>query len=332
MDSESHGSSKKDPAWKYAHLADPTGKNKNDIICNFCGKLTKGGICRAKQHIVGGFRNAKGCQKCPPHVREEIKDYMLRKVEEKKQGNLLPDFDDMEDYGVDEEDEIQMVGPRNKRSGGTSGSSMASSKAPSSKKPKEKGPIDLYFTPDAEMVVRSRKEGKGKQTTINEVCKKELRDKACREVARWMYDAGIPFNAVNYPSFAVAIEAIGQFGPGLKPPSYHEVRVPLLRKEVEHTRDLMKGHQEEWARYGCSIMSDGWKDEIAKKDIINFLVNSPKGSVFIKSVDASHTVKSGNLLFKLLDDMVEQIGEANVIQVVTDNASNYVAAGRIQFE
>ena len=39
-----------------------------------------------------------------------------------------------------------------------------------------------------------------------------------------MYDAGIPFNAVNYPSFAIAIEGIEQFGPGMKPPSYHEVR------------------------------------------------------------------------------------------------------------
>ena len=68
-----------------------------------------------------------------------------------------------------------MVGPRSKSSS-TSGSSIASSKAPSSKKPREKGPIDLYFTPDAEMVVQSRKEGKGKQTTINKVCKKELRD------------------------------------------------------------------------------------------------------------------------------------------------------------
>ena len=85
---------------------------------------------------------------------------------------MLPNFDDMEDYGIDEEDEIQMVDPRSKRSGGTNRSFMASSKAPSSKKPREKGPIDLYFTPDAEMVVQSRKESKGKQTTINEVCKK----------------------------------------------------------------------------------------------------------------------------------------------------------------
>ena len=59
------------------------------------------------------------------------------------------------------------------------------------------------------MVVHSKKEDKGKQTTINEVCKKELRNKACRELAKWMYDVGIPFNVMNYPSFAAAIEAIG---------------------------------------------------------------------------------------------------------------------------
>ena len=72
-----------------------------------------------------------------------------------------------------------------------------------------------------------------KQSTINEACKKELREKAYRDIARWMYDAAIPFNAVNYPSFDVMIESIGQYGVGLKPPSFHEVRVPLLKKRNE---------------------------------------------------------------------------------------------------
>ena len=30
-------------------------------------------------------------------------------------------------------------------------------------------------------------------------------------------------------------------------------------------------------------------------------------------------------LFELLDSWVEEVGEANVVQVITDNASNYVA-------
>ncbi|XVE84039.1 hypothetical protein DITRI_Ditri16bG0136800 [Diplodiscus trichospermus] len=45
------------------------------------------------------------------------------------------------------------------------------------------------------------------------------------------------------------IEAIGQYGVGMKPPSFHEVRVPLLRKEVDSVTALMKSYKEEWAKY-----------------------------------------------------------------------------------
>jgi len=37
-------------------------------------------------------------------------------------------------------------------------------------------------------------------------------------------------------------------------------------------------------------------------------------------------------MFELLDNMVEEIGEEHVVQVVTDGASNLVAAGRMLME
>ena len=67
---------------------------------------------------------------------------------------------------------------------------------------------------------------------------------------------------------------------------------------------------------------------MVQKDIVNLLMNSPKGSVFIRSMDVSDVVKDANLLFKILDDLVEEVGEENVVQVVTDNASNYVKTGK----
>ncbi|KAK8483419.1 hypothetical protein V6N13_028402 [Hibiscus sabdariffa] len=91
-------------------------------------------------------------------------------------------------------------------------------------------------------------------------------------------------------------ESIGQYGPGLKVPSVHELRVPLLKKEVEDTQKVMEDHKKEWAEKGYSILLDGWRDSIAQKDIVNFLVNSPKGSVFIKSVDVSEIVKDDDWL------------------------------------
>ena len=123
------------------------------------------------------------------------------------------------------------------------------------------------------------------------------------------------------------IEAVGQFGPGMKPPIMHELRVPLLNNEVEETNKQIEEHKVEWAQKG-SILSDGWRDSVVSKDIVNFLVNSPKGSVFIKSMDVSEIVKDARLLYQMLDDMVEEVGESNVVQVVTDNASNYVKAGK----
>ncbi|KAH1206540.1 hypothetical protein GmHk_16G046961 [Glycine max] len=48
--------------------------------------------------------------------------------------------------------------------------------------------------------------------------------------------------------------------------------------------------------------------------------------MFLKSVDGSDFVKTGEKLFELLDAIVEEVGEENVVQVVTDNGSNYVLA------
>ena len=71
----------------------------------------------------------------------------------------------------------------------------------SSKKPRQKGPMDHFFTPNAEMVVQNQRSGKMNQTTINDAYKKEARERACTLITRWMYEAVIPFNAVTYPSF-----------------------------------------------------------------------------------------------------------------------------------
>ena len=73
-------------------------------------------------------------------------------------------------------------------------------------------------------------------------------------------------------------------------------------------------------------MSDGWTNG-KSRCLINFLVNSPAGTWFMKSIDASDTIKNGELMFHYLDGVVEEIGEENVVQVITDNASNYVNAG-----
>ncbi|KAL4349645.1 hypothetical protein AHAS_Ahas10G0062700 [Arachis hypogaea] len=107
--------------------------------------------------------------------------------------------------------------------------------------------------------------------------------------------------------------AVGSFGPNLPALSYPTLRVPLLNEEFEYTKGLLK---------------DAWMDK-RQRSIINFLVNAPAGTIFLKSIDTSDYVKTGEKLFELLDDVVEKIGEYNIVQVVTDNRSNYVLAGKL---
>ncbi|XP_028100090.1 uncharacterized protein LOC114299529 [Camellia sinensis] len=71
-------------------------------------------------------------------------------------------------------------------------------------------------------------------------------------------------------------------------------------------------------------MSDG-----KSRSLTNFLVNNPSGTVFIKSIDTSGAIKNSMKLFEMLDDIVNEIGEENVVQVVTDSASPYIGAGRL---
>lgn len=83
------------------------------------------------------------------------------------------------------------------------------------------------------------------------------------------------------------------------------------------------------AKHGCSIMSDGWTDGRGRT-LINFLINSPGGTMFVKSIDASADVKTGQAIFQMLDKFVgDDVGESNVVQLVTDNGANYVLAGKV---
>ncbi|XP_060215620.1 uncharacterized protein LOC132642440 [Lycium barbarum] len=75
-------------------------------------------------------------------------------------------------------------------------------------------------------------------------------------------------------------------------------------------------------------MADGWSDR-KQRTLINFLVNSPYGTVFMESIDSSSFVKTGEKLCELLDRYVERVGEQNVVQVISDNGSNFVLAGQL---
>ena len=74
-------------------------------------------------------------------------------------------------------------------------------------------------------------------------------------------------------------------------------------------------------------MADGWTEKRGRT-LINFLVNCPRGTMFVEAVDASGYSKDGRKLFELLDKFVEKVGKENVVQVIIDSVTANVLAGK----
>jgi len=104
------------------------------------------------------------------------------------------------------------------------------------------------------------------------------------------------------------LEFIGQYGPGYRSPTMHDIREPLLERAVNGTTELRKKHEESWKEYECTLMSDGWTDT-SHRHIINFLANSLAGTFFLGSVDASSEIANAQLLADLLEQQVDKIGK-----------------------
>ena len=63
-----------DPGWKYAYW--PELSNKDKIACLLCGGEVRGGIKRFKQHLAGGYGDAKICPQVSTEIRREMTAYL----------------------------------------------------------------------------------------------------------------------------------------------------------------------------------------------------------------------------------------------------------------
>ena len=102
---------------------------------------------------------------------------------------------------------------------------------------------------------------------------------------------------------------------GYVPPSFDRLRTTLLAQEKEHINRLLQPIKDTWKKKGVSVVSDGWSDR-QRRPLIN---------VFLKAIDASGNIKDAEYVANLFIQVIKDLGEANVVQIVTDNASNYKA-------
>ena len=116
-------------------------------------------------------------------------------------------------------------------------------------------------------------------------------------------------------------------GVGVQPPSAFEIRHKYLDIEYKEMKEYVDNFKTKWEKYGCTIMCDGWTGP-TRLSIINFMVYCKGHTIFLKSVDASDKIKDHQYIYGLLKYVVKEVGEKNVVQIVTDNGSAFVKAGK----
>ena len=99
-------------------------------------------------------------------------------------------------------------------------------------------------------------------------------------------------------------------------------------QELEVYMNTLKA---KWPVYGCTTMCDGWSSR-TRKPIINFMVYCDRSMIYLSSVDTTNIPKTTYYIFSLMDKIVEEVGEENVVQVVTDNEASFKAAGMLLME
>ncbi|KAI3908421.1 hypothetical protein MKW92_025562, partial [Papaver armeniacum] len=160
------------------------------------------------------------------------------------------------------------------------------------------------------------------QTSIPRMMDRKDKDAVDMKVALCFFQNNIAFNVIQTQGFIEMVKAIADYGIGYMLPSYSTLRTKLVvntRASVEQYVNIVK---DSWSITGCTLMSDIWTD-MKRRSFINVVAYSPKGAVFLKSVERSGEQNTGLFIREILMPVIEEIGPENVVQIFTDNASNY---------
>ena len=121
------------------------------------------------------------------------------------------------------------------------------------------------------------------------------------------------------------IDTIAKVGPGIKGPIGYQIGNAYLEEKVQELEVYINTLKAKWPVYGCTIICDGWSSR-TRKPIINFMVYCDRSMIYLSSVDTTNLPKTADYIFSLMDKIVKDVGEENIVQVVTNNETSFKAA------
>ena len=98
------------------------------------------------------------------------------------------------------------------------------------------------------------------------------------------------------------------------PPSSKKLRTTLLVKAKKEVDKILEPIRSTWPSSRVSIVSDGWTDP-TRHPLINFMVSSQNGPVFLKAVDALGKYKDAHFMGELFIKTIEEVGVDSCVQM-----------------
>ena len=106
------------------------------------------------------------------------------------------------------------------------------------------------------------------------------------------------------------VRTIANVGPceGWSGVTYKEMRTTKIDEERERIDRALNPIRAAWSKYGCSILSDGWRDR-KKRGIINILVSCPLGSYFLRAVETGVKGKktSSSFIYRHIRNVILEV-------------------------
>ncbi|XP_059632033.1 uncharacterized protein LOC132274713 [Cornus florida] len=322
-----------DPGWEHGVAQD---ERKKKVKCNYCEKIVSGGINRFKQHLARIPGEVAPCKNAPEEVYLKIKENMKwhrtgrrhRRPDTKEISAFYMHSDNDEEEEDQEKDSVHRMSDEKVSVGDKRliRDSMRTSRRMTPGSGSE--PLLKRSRLDSLVQKKAKNQMPVSYKHVKSGSSKKSRKEVVSSICKFFYHAGIPSHVANSPYFHKMLELVGQYGQDLVGPSNRVISGRFLQDEIATIKNYLVEYKASWAVTGCSILADSWKDA-QSRTLINFLVSCPRGIYFVCSVDATDIVEDATNLFKLLDKVVEEMGEENVVQVITENTPSYQAAGKM---
>uniref|UniRef100_A0ACD5ZC18 Uncharacterized protein n=1 Tax=Avena sativa TaxID=4498 RepID=A0ACD5ZC18_AVESA len=315
-------------------------KFEGGFHCRYCNLRSRGGgATRFKEHLGGIVGEVRECPNVPKNIRDAMKDARnetRQKKREKAARKLRLERDIMDRLchreGVinieddDEEEQIRMSLRESLKDKNVSRAVERRHESGSGVRVSlGKRSITAYF--DRELS-SNKVSMQPKISTAMDLDSREVLGQAWAKFFQANDIAGLK---ANCPYFRAAMKITQQLGP-TPIPTAKEIDGIYLDKNYDEVAEWLKLFQQDWKNYGVTVMCDSWTGPTSMS-IINFMVYCNARMFFHKSIDASGQTQNSEFLYKEIKKVVvEEIGHENVVQIGTDNGSNYKKACRTLVE